>query len=180
MIIIVDPQNDFINGSLPVPGAELAMNRLAEALPSIPAEEIMVTMDCHPIQHCSFLPFGGIWPSHCVKYSAGAAIWEPLMQSLCQSNKPVHFVEKGQSLDKDQYSAFENTYPSLLDKAERIYLCGIAGNVCVLNSLSDLARHGLASKVIVITDASPSLDDGTALREKIAECNVRVITLDEF
>ncbi len=30
MLVIVDPQNDFINGALPVPGAEKAMNDLAE------------------------------------------------------------------------------------------------------------------------------------------------------
>ena len=180
VLIIVDPQNDFITGSLPVSGAEQAMNRLAEALPKIPTEEIVVTMDCHPIEHSSFEPFGGIWPPHCVKYSNGAAIWEPLMKALRDSKQPIHFVEKGLSIDKDQYSAIEQTYPSLLDEAQKIFLCGIAGNVCVLNSLRDLVKHGLANKIIVITDASPSLDDGTALNKMIRECGVGVITLDEL
>lgn len=180
ILIIVDPQNDFITGSLPVAGAEQAMNRLAEALPKIPVEELMVTMDCHPIQHCSFEPYGGIWPPHCVKYSTGAAIWEPLMQALSQINRPIHFIEKGQSIDKDQYSAFEAGYPDLMNEAEKIYLCGIAGNVCVLNSLRDLSKHGLANKITVITNASPSLDDGSALKEMIQECGVETITLEEL
>lgn len=180
VLVIVDPQNDFITGSLPVPGAVEAMNRLAGGLPKISSEEIVITMDCHPIEHCSFEPFGGIWPPHCVKYSTGAAIWEPLMKTLSHIGQPIHFIEKGQSIDRDQYSAFEDTYPSLLDQANRIYLCGIAGNVCVLNSLRDLVKHGLANKITVITDASPSLDDGTALREIIEEYGVGVVTLDKL
>lgn len=176
-IIIVDPQNDFITGTLPVAGAEEAMNRLAKALPHIPCDHIFVTMDAHPIKHCSFEPQNGIWPVHCVKYSVGAAIWEPLMQELKGIETPITFIEKGRDLEKDQYSAFEESYPELLDKADEVLLCGIAGNVCVLNSLKDLVRHGLGNKLTVITDASPSLDDGSALKEVIKENRIKTIEL---
>lgn len=58
----------------------------------------------------------------------------------------------------------------MLDQAKTIYLSGIAvGNVCVLNSLRDLADHGLSKKLVVITDASPSLDDGSALAKMIEQ-----------
>lgn len=177
-IVIVDPQVDFITGTLPVAGAKEAMDSLAKALPKIPCDHIVVTMDAHPIGHCSFEAYGGIWPTHCVKYSVGAAIWEPLMEALKGVKMPVTFIEKGGSLDRDQYSAFEEGYPSLLDQAEEILLCGIAGNVCVLNSLKDLVRHGLGDKLRLITNASPSLDDGSALKGVIEEQGIRTIDLE--
>ncbi|MDO5017470.1 MAG: isochorismatase family protein [Porphyromonas sp.] len=179
-LLIVDPQIDFISGTLPVAGADKAMDRLAETLPAIAVDEIIVTMDCHPIRHCSFKENGGIWPPHCVKYSVGAAIWPPLMQALIEARQPVTFIEKGTAVERDQYSAFDEAYPALLDDAEEIYLCGIAGNVCVLNTLKDLARHGLGDKITVITDAAPSLDDGTALREMIEETDVKITTLNQL
>ncbi|MBR8703488.1 isochorismatase family protein [Porphyromonas levii] len=180
VLIIVDPQNDFITGTLPVAGAKEAMDRLATALPKIPAEEIVVTMDAHPIGHCSFEAQGGMWPPHCVKYSVGAALWEPLMEALRVGQGPVHFIEKGVRKELDEYSAFAKGYPTLLDKAKEVFLCGIAGNVCVLYTLNDLVKHGLGQKLTVITDAAPSLDDGTALKDTIKESGVGVITLEDF
>lgn len=179
-LIIVDPQIDFITGTLPVVGAANAMDRLAKALPRIAPDKVFVTMDAHPIKHCSFEPNGGIWPTHCVKYSIGAAIWEPLMEVLIALPCPIGFIEKGDKLERDQYSAFEESFPKELVEAEEILLCGLAGNVCVLNSLKDLVRHGLASKITVITDASPSLDDGSALNEIIRETKVKSVTLEQL
>lgn len=181
-LIIVDPQNDFITGTLPVNGAAEAMDQLAQALPEIKVEHVIVTMDCHPLDHMSFESFGGPWPPHCMKYSQGAAIWDSLFQAINakSSEAKIHFIEKGEESDKEEYSAFEQDYPRVLDQAETIYLSGIAGNVCVLNSLKDLANHGLASKIVVIKDASPSLDDGSALDEMIKNTGVREAKLRDI
>lgn len=173
-LIIVDPQYDFITGTLPVAGAEQAMNRLAELLPQMEVDEIIVTMDAHPMNHMSYHEQGGEWPMHCAKYSQGAAIWDPLFQAL--KGRKVTFIEKGTEQAKEEYSAFEKSYPKLLDERDEIWLCGIAGNVCVLNSLRDLVQHGLGVKIEVIESLSPSLDDGSALRAMVAECGVRFST----
>ena len=53
-LIIVDPQNDFIEGgSLPVSGARSAMQQLAEFVKNSSAEfsTIFVTQDSHPENH---------------------------------------------------------------------------------------------------------------------------------
>lgn len=180
ILIIVDPQNDFITGTLPVAEADQAMNRLAKSLQDIDVAHIFVTMDCHPIKHMSFEAQGGPWPPHCMKYSEGAAIWAPLFEALLQHSAEIHFIEKGTQVDKEEYSAFEQSYPEEMKEAEKVYLCGIAGNVCVLNSLRDLSEHGFCEKLVVIQDASPSLDDGSALMEMIQKTGVRVIKLENI
>ena len=77
MLIIVDPQVDFINGSLPVNGAAEAMDSLAEYVKQHGDEYMIkiVTSDWHPYRHCSFDREGGQWPPHCIQHSVGAAIW---------------------------------------------------------------------------------------------------------
>ena len=181
-LLIVDPQNDFITGSLPVPGAEEQLTQLALALARIKVENIIVTMDCHPIGHVSFIEQGGRWPIHCLKYDEGAAILNTLYDELYQKAKEskIHFIEKATSVDVDQYSAFETQSHPALDSADTIYVCGVAGDVCVHTSISDLIRLGLKEKLVVITDASPSLDEGEKLNTLIREEGLRACTLADF
>lgn len=175
-LIIVDPQVDFVSGTLPVDRASEAMLTLSESLRHAPVDHIFVTMDCHPTDHMSFKENGGLWPVHCVKYSTGAAIDPTLMDTLLRLSHQIelHFIEKGTKTDQEEYSAFEKGYPSLLDEAEKVYICGIAGDVCVQNSIRDLAAHGLAEKLILLEDAAPSLDDGSTLAGVTRELGIRI------
>lgn len=68
LLLIVDPQIDFITGVLPVPGAVSSMNSLAGYLRrnSTQYAGIIVTADRHPMRHCSFRTEAGQWPVHCV------------------------------------------------------------------------------------------------------------------
>lgn len=184
-LLIVDPQNDFISGSMAVDGAVEAMDLLTSRLNSLPIDTIIVTIDCHPVGHCSFKDKGGDWPQHCLKYSYGAAIYDPLFQALLKwseegSQRAFLFLEKGTMIDKEEYSAFQSNYPDLFDKSETIYISGIAGNICVLNSIQDLAKQGLIEKIVVLTDVTPSLDDGTTLQETIKNFNLKAKRLQVY
>ena len=48
-------------------------------------------------------------------------------------------------------------------------VCGIAGDVCVLDTLKDLVAAGYKKKLHVLTDFCPSLDGGKALRKYLKE-----------
>lgn len=84
ILLIVDPQVDFISGSLAVEGAKEKMDALASALQNgeIDCDYIMVTKDFHPSNHCSFKENGGQWPPHCVKGTAGSCVYAPLWSGL--------------------------------------------------------------------------------------------------
>lgn len=85
ILLIVDPQVDFISGSLAVEGAKEKMDALASALQNgeIDCDYVMVTKDFHPSNHCSFKENGGQWPPHCVKGTAGSCIYAPLWSVIC-------------------------------------------------------------------------------------------------
>ncbi len=150
MLLIVDPQIDFIDGSLPVPGAVEAMDSLASHIKEHGLEYklICITCDRHTLTHCSFNDFGGKWPIHCVESSVGAAIWPAIMEAILQHADKTHILYKGEDSDKDEYSIFQNpkgtAYLDSLIKNEgiaEIDICGLAGDVCVAATLCDAEKR---------------------------------------
>ncbi len=182
LLLIIDPQNDFINGSLAVNGAEEAMNLLSDYLSrnSGMYDLKIVTADRHPYFHNSFIDCGGVWPRHCVHDTAGAAIWQPLFNELYQTEGAVQFFYKGQQPEIEEYSIFKNPEAAQSirelvenEKIGMIDICGIAGNICVLQSLKDGIELFGADKFNVLTAFSPSLDDGRELFDFIRQNNIR-------
>lgn len=174
ILLVVDPQIDFITGSLAVPGAEEAMKGLCRHILERPGEysRKIVSLDSHPWTHCSFRENGGEWPRHCVADDVGAAIYPPLLAALHSTPGPVSFCRKGQNPDREEYSLFRNeenlkTVPSLLREADRIDICGVAGDICVLNTLKDGAELLGSDKFRVLREFSPSLDGGKSLSEYV-------------
>lgn len=172
LLLIVDPQIDFISGSLPVPDAEPAMNALAIYVEAHASDYaiICVTCDRHPLRHTSFSEFGGQWPSHCVESSVGAAVWPPLMKALEKHSDLVRFLYKGESLDKDEYSIFQSAegigkmQNSIIDyDIDEIDICGIAGDICVANTLQDALRLYPTISFHILIPYTASLDGGILL-----------------
>lgn len=181
LLLIIDPQIDFISGTLIVPGAEQAMNALAEyvAEHGDNYSSIVITLDQHPLNHSSFTRFGGQWPEHCVAHSVGAAVWKPLMESLSNVSEKTVFLGKGMEPQKEEYSIFANHRSSeklsrLIGSLSisRIDLCGLAGDICVANTLSDGVRMFGNEIWNVLNSFSPSIDGGKFLTDLTKQLNV--------
>ena len=191
MLIVVDPQIDLISGSLPVPGAAEAMNQLADYVKANGDDYalMVVTNDWHPYDHCSFAPNGGPWPVHCVQNSEGAATYWPLLEALYQSETETLFLQKGDLRHREEYSIVQNTgarefFENTLDNSlladadcqyQHVDVCGIAGDVCVLNTLRDLLPIVGTDRLRVLTRFAPSLDGGKALQAFIDENSIATL-----
>jgi putative pyrazinamidase/nicotinamidase len=174
LLLIVDPQIDFITGTLPVSDADKAMDALATYVKEQGNEYTVkiVTADWHPYHHSSFADEGGVWPRHCVQHSVGAAIWESLLVALNESKGGFTLLYKGDSIDKDEYSIMQNkASASILArlvkalKVDQIDICGLAGDICVLNTAKDITSTFENIKLNVLESYSPSLDGGAALND---------------
>jgi nicotinamidase/pyrazinamidase len=182
VLIVVDVQNDFCpGGALAVPqGDEIvpAVNRVAAGF-----AHVILTQDWHPRGHASFaslhpgrhpfetieLPYGQqiLWPDHCVQGTDGAAFHPGLDVPHAEL-----VVRKGFRSAMDSYSAFrENDHRTLTGLAgylrergfERVTLCGLATDFCVLFSAIDGREAGFA--VNVVTSACRGIDvDGSLSR----------------
>lgn len=176
MLLIVDPQHDFISGSLPVAGAPAAMSRLTQWLESHSnAYRVAIaTADWHPFHHCSFIEDGGEWPRHCVAFSRGASIDDALLTAMHNAASAVEVLTKGTDPVHEEYSIFGNDASSERIKRivadfgiERIEICGLAGDVCVKATASDALEIFGREKIRVREEFTASLDGGTALRSFI-------------
>jgi len=152
-LIIVDVQIDFCpGGALPIDHGDAVvpvLNRwIAAAVDArVP---IVASRDWHPRHHLSFVESGGEWPVHCVQDTPGARFHPEL--KLPESTV---VVTKGVRFDRDQYSAFDETglATELRKQAvKRLWVGGLAQDVCVRATVLDARREGF--ETIVIADAT--------------------------
>lgn len=173
VLVVVDVQRDFFSpeGSLYVNGSEELPAKIAQIAGSFDA--VIFTLDWHPGDHCSFKAQGGIWPSHCVAYTQGAGLADEFAQILAQGPDKVQLFFKGTDPQKEQYGAFEGLsegrISSWLKTAQKVAVCGIAGDYCVKESTKNILSIVPADKVTILSDCIRSIDDGSTITAFAAE-----------
>lgn len=148
-LILVDPQIDFCpGGALPIEGGDEVMPVLNRWIHAALAARIpvFVSRDWHPEGHLSFREQGGPWPPHCLQDSEGAR-FHPRLDLPENAVK----VTKGVRFDQDQNSAFDQT--GLADELRRrgirrIWVGGLAMDVCVAATVMDGCREGFEVRLI--------------------------------
>ena len=183
LLLLVDVQYDFINGSLAVDGAPAVMDNLAKYIAEQPKgtfDIIVMTADSHPYEHSSFKVNGGLWPMHCVQHTHGASIYQPVFEAVKNQFPEAVVLTKGEDIAVDEYSIMANkaSAKKLLDIIEdngiqEIYVAGLCGDYCVGNSVKDLVEAGYGDKIRVLTRFIGNIDDGTTLRSIMAEYNLQ-------
>jgi nicotinamidase/pyrazinamidase len=173
-LIVVDVQNDFCpGGALAVPDGDAVIspvNRLAAG-----AQFVVATRDWHPPDHGSFAEQGGPWPVHCVRDSEGAGLHAGI-----DAVRIDQIVDKGQTADRDGYSAFEDTglERTLRDRGvDTVHVAGLALDYCVKATALDAKRAGFA--VVVHRDATRAVEaapgDGEHAVAELRAAGVEVV-----
>lgn len=178
-LLLIDCQYDFIDGgSLAAPGSLPVMDALAVYISSCSKDvysHVIMTADFHPYGHCSFKK----WPVHCLQFTHGGAIYQPVYEASLKLDPQAVILTKGNLKNKDEYSILQNAKNGkkllhLLDKwgIEEIDVCGICGDICVLDTVKDLLKTKWRHHMKVLPQFSPSLDGGTALNKLIKDYNL--------
>jgi nicotinamidase/pyrazinamidase len=170
-LVVVDLQNDFADpgGGLSVAGGD-AIVPLVNAHVREATEEgalVVATQDWHPGSTPHFAKDGGIWPVHCVGGTWGAEL-HPALELPAEAPR----VRKGQN-GEDGYSGFTMRDPesgeekpteleSLLRERgiERIVVCGLATDYCVLATALDARRLGFETSLPTDAVAAVNLAEG--------------------
>lgn len=167
-LVIVDVQNDFISGSLPVPNGSEVIPKINELIKSRRWDIIIATKDWHPKDHCSFssthkgvkehtlhsdnkkfnLP---LWPDHCVQDTYGAELVDGL-----DTKSIDRVVLKGTMKETEFYSAvsdvFQNHETDLVSVLNsysigQVCVVGLAFDYCVMYTAMDLQRHNFKTSI---------------------------------
>jgi nicotinamidase/pyrazinamidase len=200
-LLVIDVQNDFCpGGSLAVEGSHRVVpviNRIMSLFGLVVA-----TQDWHPADHLSFAANHSgknvfdteevcgidqiLWPEHCIAGTRGAQFHPDLNSAAFDM-----ILRKGRQKKIDSYSAFlENDHRTSTGlefylkglEVVRIFLCGIATDVCVYYSALDGLNLGF--EVFIIEDGCRGIDNppGTLKErvDKMIDEGVKVINSKEL
>jgi nicotinate phosphoribosyltransferase len=151
-LVIVDVQNDFLDpGPVPVPQGADILPVLADYAARFERHGLPVyaVRDWHPARHASFLPRGGSWPEHCVRFTAGADCPSELELPPCTVT-----ISIGEGTDELRVSAFANPHfeASLRTRGvRRLFVGGLAVDDGICETVRDARSRGF--EVFFLRDA---------------------------
>ena len=144
-LIVIDCQEDFINGSLACENANNAIDNIIKYINNNKDDiKIYYTCDYHPEDHCSFIDNGGIWPKHCVEHTNGSKLDNRFYTNIIdENNRPSNenIYYKGCNKDIEEYSAFNAVNKLTNNELHKdtarwnIFICGIATEFCVKETI---------------------------------------------
>ena len=174
ILIVVDMQKDFIDGSLGTQEARDIVEKVRQKILSYPKENVYATLDTHTDDYLSSQEGQNLPVPHCIKGTEG---WE-LDASLQGLIPPDHFFEKGSfgSLDlakilQKQYAEQETEKDGL-----SIELIGLCTDICVVSNA--LLLKAFLPEVPLSVDSSccagVTKEKHEAALETLRSCQVKV------
>ena len=181
-LLIIDVQNDFIDGSLPTVGSHEVVpviNRISGLFATR-----VFTRDWHPVNHISFSDkprmMDGSWPPHCVQNTHGAEFHPDLVY------RPEDHIESlGDEPGEENYSGFHGT--ELEDwlhqrGIHRIFISGIATEYCVFTTATDGLVAGFQVCVVQDAIAGVNVPPGSATKalKTLQQSGAQIIASSEL
>ena len=151
LLVVVDYQNDFVDGALGFKGAEKIAPRIVELIKEFRAnnDEVVFTYDTHDADYMNTNEGKYLPAPHCIEGSEG---WQlhPSIKDLVGSSKVFVKHDFG-SKELGQHIAQGNY--------DEIYLCGLVSDICVFsNAIIAKASASPYAKIKVVRDATSSFD----------------------
>ncbi|BFI95043.1 MAG: bifunctional nicotinamidase/pyrazinamidase [Rhodanobacter sp.] len=203
-LIVVDVQPDFMpGGALACHEGDAIVPGIDRLLRARRFRHVVATQDWHPAGHISFAsshPYAQafdslelyghvhtLWPDHCVQGTPGAELHAGVDWS------PVDLVlRKGSDPRVDSYSAFrenhgpQGTRPTtglagwLRDRGvDRLLLCGLARDICVLWSAQDALKEGFEVGVLWDLTCPVTPASNAATRAALEAQGIALVQLDD-
>ena len=153
LLVVVDYQNDFVNGALGFDGAELIEDRILDLIEKFEKSEdfICFTLDTHDRDYLSTTEGKNLPVEHCIKGTKGWQIVDRFKEYV--TRYPVFEKHTFGSLDLGNYIR------GIAPLIDEVSLVGLVSNICVISNAiiakSALDKNG---RVYVFKDATSSND----------------------
>lgn len=150
VLIVVDYQNDFVDGSLGFPNAINIKSEIIRLINLFRKEnqEVIFTKDTHYENYMETVEGENLPVLHCIKGSEGHEIVKEVNDLV--EGSIVFEKESFPSLDLGNY--LKNLNP------KQIYLCGLVSDICVFSNAIIAKAACPNSEIFIIKNASDSYD----------------------
>ena len=127
-LIVVDMQNDFIDGALGTAEAVAIVDAVVEKIRTFDGR-VVFTRDTHPENYPDTQEGRRLPVTHCVRGTAGWAL-APRMEAARKPDMPVFDKPTFGSVALGEYLQAENAREPI----EEIELCGLCTDICVISN----------------------------------------------
>lgn len=151
LLVVVDYQNDFIDGALGFPGADLIEENIIKLIKQFKenGEEIVFTMDTHQENYLTTTEGKHLPANHCIKGTDGWKIRECLQE----------YVDGAEVFEKYTFGSSELGKYIQEKDFDEIVLCGLVSDICVAtNALIAKSFANPNATIKIIRNATSSFD----------------------
>ena len=170
ILLVIDMQNDFINGALGTPEAEAIVGRVAEEIRKYPTENVIATRDTHTEDYLNTQEGRKLPVVHCVRGTPGWDLHPEIAAAL-----------KGAAvIDKPTFGSRELAEKlSLLSEQDNleVTLAGLCTDICVVSNALLIKAFLPETPVRVIVDccAGVTPESHQAALDTMRMCQIEIV-----
>lgn len=179
LLIVVDYQNDFVDGALGFPGAEKLDQPIADKIAEYRAagDQVVFTFDTHGQDYLETLEGANLPVPHCFEGTSGHELYGKVANLLQADDKVFFKPAFGSSELFFWLHELQASLPERELAFESIELVGLVSNICVISNA--VLAKAACPNVPVIVDASctASFDEklNTATLDVMEGLQIKVI-----
>ena len=151
LLVVVDYQNDFVDGALGFKDADKISSNIASLIKEFRSsnDEVVFTYDTHDADYLNTVEGENLPVPHCIKGSEGWALY-PEINALLGNSRVFEKPGFG-SKELGHYIESKNF--------DEIYLCGLVSDICVFsNAIIAKASASPYTRIKVVRNATSSFD----------------------
>lgn len=173
ILVVIDMQNDFIDGVLGTKEAQAIVPKMAEYIKNFDGY-VLATLDTHydvnylDTQEGKKLPI-----KHCIAGTPGHNINKEINDALADKG--------GYNIDKATFGTLEFANDPWVEEAKNIYICGVCTDICVINNAMILKAVNPEAKIVVLKDLCAGTTPGNHAMALAAMnlCQIETVRSDE-
>ena len=161
-LFVIDYQNDFVDGALGFPGAELLDEKISAKVRAYGKDHVLFTRDTHFENYLTTREGKNLPVEHCIKGSHGWQVYGETAKALEEVGaKAIDKLVFGMDVSDPAVAAV------LPETADEIELVGLVSNICVVSNAVVLQSKYPEATMIVDAACTDSFDKG--LHEKVLD-----------
>ena len=161
-LFVIDYQNDFVDGALGFPGAELLDEKISAKVRAYGKDHVLFTRDTHFENYLTTREGKNLPVEHCIKGSHGWQVYGETAKALEEVGaKAIDKLVFGMDVSDPAVAAV------LPEAADEIELVGLVSNICVVSNAVVLQSKYPEATMIVDAACTDSFDKG--LHEKVLD-----------
>jgi nicotinamidase-related amidase len=175
-LIVVDMQNDFIDGALANPAAAAIVKPMAEYIKNFDGQ-ILFTRDTHYANYLETQEGKNLPIPHCILPTEGWRVHDRLLEAIEEKFNGHPLKEDWCFANKDSFGDISILAEQINDGTDEIYLCGTCTDICVISVALNLKARFPEIKMYCIADLCAGLtpEKHAAALEVMRSCQIEVI-----